>query len=1069
MNKWNAVLIASCVLSFLSSGKFAHAADELERLIPWQSLGGVPHPDEANLESANWTTLAHQSLAPRLVQNLNSDWTFNYFPAEKLDLALLAPTAEDRKWPIIALPHTWHTFETTRQMHPFIATPSEHISNYWWHGWGIYRKEFTLDSKIVSGRRVFVEFDGVMKYCRVWLNGVEIGDHKGGYSSFYFDMTPHLKEGSNSLCIAVSARRDDEFKIPPMNAGNFDVYGGIYRDVRLVVKSAVHIPFQGSSKHEGGTFVTTPEVSLQQATVRVRTWVKNESTIPQTVVLRTLVLDPAARQVAQDEVRAELAPGALHAFDQPKIAVSNPQLWSIESPQLYSVQSEVRVGDVVQDRLVSPLGLRWFEWNKVENRGYLNGMPLHIHGTNRHQEFPWLGDAVPKWIHVRDMAEIRFGQGHNFLRTAHYPNDSLVYDLADRYGILICEEVPNIKDIKFDDAMQKQQVIEMVRRDRNHPSIVMWSMGNETSDPADSAWAHAEDDTRLIHLRRSNAKKGGTFVTHTHEDMDMENLLRCTIRGWTHRDVANFQPANGQQAGTEDWQCAQALVQDGSQRGRIDMPNGVMWIYADHGADRQKYLNCPLLNVNPKGWTDLYRIPKYMYFLWQANYLPEPMVFVQPHFWQTQYIGKSHNFVVHSNCDSVELFVNGRSIGVQACTAENFRTVTFAAVLVERGELRVVGKKGEKSVTRVVQMAGEPARLTLSASQAELKAGRDSIAVLNVDALDDKGVPAPEFRRDLKWKVSGPATLLTPETYTSDLKKNLSTTGCFYIVAPVCALVRSTGEAGQIIVTVSADGVASASVKITTKLPPAQSGLFASSAPLTLDNREAIPTIPVIVVAPGIGKRKGGAAHAPAVLKTVAEDVVMPGGKDVAFYKAEVQKWFSQNDPDIVKRSSFGELASVFVDHLAANKGLMVADDFNHRAEQFNAACTLDEAVAARHLPKAYALALTHYFAHRLIRIGESLQIDEEEKWISALPVDAKEEVLKQGTSSQELFNQWYPEAALLPASQREAALRRFEDINQGSGTPHFDPKVKQPIKYAPKAALLKPSFVLLQTSPQGK
>src|SRR5690606_25188860 len=127
-------------------------------------------------------------------------------------------------------------------------------------------------------------------------------------------------------------------------------------------------------------------------------------------------------------------------------------------------------------------------------------------------------------------------------------------------------------------------------------------------------------------------------VKHDHTNMDMENLLRCTVRGWTHDDIYPENPINGQHAGNEVWQHDRAFVQDGSVRGRIDMPNGVMWMYSDDGADRV-YKNAPLKNINPKGWVDLYRVPKYIYFLWQANYYSNPMAFIHPHSWQRKYIG----------------------------------------------------------------------------------------------------------------------------------------------------------------------------------------------------------------------------------------------------------------------------------------------------------------------------------------------------------------------------------------------------------------------------------------------
>lgn len=1052
-------------------------AEETQHLIPWPSLNGAPHPDEAALDTAAWTTRARESLPPRLVRNLTQDWTFNYFPAETLDPAVVASNTEDARWPLVALPHTWHTFETTREIHPFIARPSERDSAYWWNGWGVYRKSFALNAETVKGRRVFAEFDGVMKYCRVWLNGKEIGDHKGGYGSFYFDLTPHLNAGNNLLAVAVSARRDDVFRTPPMAAGNFDTYGGIYRDVRLVVKSAVHIPFQGSATQQGGTFVTTPIVSAERATVRVRTWVKNDDTQPRSVLLRTKIVDPEGKQITQDETRAELAAGALQEFDQTKFEVQTPQLWSPETPILYRVESEVNVDNNIVDRSASPLGFRWFEWKMPENRGYLNGKIVHFHGTNRHQEFPWLGDAVPSWIHVRDMADIRFGQGHNFIRTAHYTQDSLVYDLADRYGILICEEVPNIKAIEFDKGVQHQQVLEMVRRDRNHPSIIFWSMGNETSHPADSAWAHQEDDTRIIHVRHnSNPKEAGKFITHTEANMDMENLLRCTVRGWSDSDVAKFEPKNGQQSGHEEWQHAQAMVEGSGTRGRIDMPNGVMWIYADHGADRN-YQNTPLLGINPKGWTDIYRIPKYMYYLWQANYTPEPMLFVHPHAWQPRYLGQKKDIVVDSNCRSVELFVNGRSAGIQAPSAENFWNVTFKDVLVERGELRAVAKTGEQSITCRVVMANDAARLTLTSSHSMLEAKRSSVAIITVDAVDERGVPVQGFSKELRWEISGPATFVSPDKYKSDIRQNGAANGTFYIVAPACALLRSTGDPGDIVVTVSADGVAAGTLKLASiGVEPRPS--FVVEPAVSSANRQPVATAPpdaggARVAAFGRAAKRaakqGDAQPKAAVgfaMKPATQDLEYPPGKERAFYKEELKAWFAKHDPDSAKRTlPFDALLNVLAQQLAAGGGKLVADDFNQRALQFNDACALESAVLARHLPAAYATLLRRNYAKRLITDGVNLRIEEESKWIAALPSDSKAEVIDKTRNARELFKEWYPESEKFTAEKRDAAFARFQKINAAAGTPLFDEHAKDPqvIKYLAKAPLLRPSLEQLE------
>ncbi|MDP4189366.1 MAG: beta galactosidase jelly roll domain-containing protein, partial [Bacteroidota bacterium] len=186
------------------------------------------------------------------------------------------PDYDDSAWPEVSIPHTWSTYETTGQLHPYIHDANEKSVTYWWYGWGWYRKHFSL-GKEYSGKKVFVEFEGVQKYCKVWINGQYLGEHKGGYGSFDFDLTPYIKAGNdNILAIAVSNRQNDQFRIPPMAAGNFDLYGGIYRDVTITIKDKMYIPMQGSASHEGGTFVTTPSVSEEQGIVRVQTWVKND-------------------------------------------------------------------------------------------------------------------------------------------------------------------------------------------------------------------------------------------------------------------------------------------------------------------------------------------------------------------------------------------------------------------------------------------------------------------------------------------------------------------------------------------------------------------------------------------------------------------------------------------------------------------------------------------------------------------------------------------------------------------------------------------------------------------------
>ena len=371
-------------------------------------------------------------------------------------------------------------------------------------------------------------------------------------------------------------------------AGDFNTYGGIYRDVTIVIKDKLFIPMQGSAIHEGGTFVTTPKVSEKEGIVRVQTWVKNDNPEKKLCTLQTSIADSSDNIIQVIKTEADINPGELYRFDQTFKPVKNPHLWSNDDPYIYKIISRVMDGKTLTDDYTSPLGFRWFKWDYKENMLYLNGKKVLIHGGNRHQDYPWLGDAVPKWITAIDLKDIAENLNYNFLRTGHYPNDRIVYDLADKLGISIDEELPNINNQDFSPEVQVQQLKEMIRRDRNHPSIIFWSMGNGTNHAVDSKFAVIEDTTRILTARKVTGGSAGTFVRHTDDNLAIENLNRSTIRGWYSKDIKDLQPSDGLQSGTEEHQ--QNMLK---ASGRFGKENLSTWLYEDHGTDRE-YLNSPI-------------------------------------------------------------------------------------------------------------------------------------------------------------------------------------------------------------------------------------------------------------------------------------------------------------------------------------------------------------------------------------------------------------------------------------------------------------------------------------------
>lgn len=809
---------------------------DLKDFEPWGYVSEKP------VLSSEFSRNYMESRFPRIVENLCTDWTFFYSPESNEDTTYAQLNFNDDSWQAVQIPHTWMTYETTGDIHPYIMYASENDDAYWWKGWGYYRKKIEIDSSL-KNKRFFLEFDGVQKYSAVYINGKKAGEHKGGFNSFSIEITAfidwNIKE--QNISVSVNGYRRDKWSIPPMTAGNWNVYSGIYRPVRLSVKNDIYIPYQGNFEHEGGTFVTTPLAHKDSTVVQIVTYVKNDREIPHEIKLLTQITD------SRDSVWTELSEtkilnsGLITAFTQQTPVLKNMSLWSDKTPVLYKVKSFVYNSDSIMDYYESPLGVRTFFWDYESNNLYVNGEKTNIRGTNRHQEYPWLGDAIPEWLMLKDMADIRYGLGINFMRTAHYPQVPLIYDFNNQHGIITVEEVPNIKNINFDDEVQERNARMMVRRDRNNPCIFFWSVGNETSDAANSEWIREEDMTRIIHARK--AEGGGKYVEHTHLNLDMENLLRVTHRGWfSNEDITHGidpTPENGQIAGSNEWQYENAKKQDGSIRGNLNH-NCVAWLYQDHGADRN-YVNSLLTAVNAKGWVDMYRIPKSVYFLTQANYLEEPIVHIQRYYWRNKFIGQQKSIAIDSNCEEIELFVNNESAGRKTVRKEDFNSVVFDGITIKHGELKAVGYvDGKPLAEQRIKMPEEPYQLILKSSTEKLDASNEYLAVVTAYIVDKNGTVVFDIAPQLDWNISGEATLVGPSVYKNDLGKKEAREGTGYDAIPVSNVIRGTSNKGKIEVTVSSAEIGSAKVELTNRgYEKANENLIKQPA-LSMKNRQKI-------------------------------------------------------------------------------------------------------------------------------------------------------------------------------------------------------------------------------------
>jgi hypothetical protein len=733
----------------------------------------------------------------RIEKVINSQWTFNYFPTETADKGYEGNRFDDSKWPAISIPHVWNTYETTGELNPFIRNVVESENIYWWIGWGWYRKHFSI-SRDYSDKKIFIEFEGVQKYCKVWLNGKFLGDHKGGYGSFDFDITGLVKPGEdNVLAVAVNNTQNDQFKIPPMAAENLNVYGGIFRNVTLVLKNKLYIPMQGSASHEGGTFVTTAHVSEKEGLVQVQTWVKNDNPQKKTCTLQTSILDATNKVIQVVKSDAVLNPGQLYKFDHSFKPVKNPHLWSNIDPYLYRVSSEVLDGKEITDSYNTPLGFRWFGWDTKENALYLNGKKVLIRGENRHQEYPWLGGAIPEWLTALDFLEMSGTRKYNFMRTADYPNDKFVYELADKYGIVIAEEFPVVRNQNYSVEIHEQQIKEMIRRDRNHPSIISWS-GTNISGNSDSKYIMAEDTTRSVRVN---------------------SILADSL---------------------------------------------------------------------------------------------------------TSFFGFKKNSVVASQ--------TGRS--------------------------------------------GEPAKIVLSGSAKKLKADRGSVAIITADIVDSQGINVKGATNTIKWNISGPAILVGPSVFVSDIVKHDKLDGVWYIDMPVSNVLRSTGKPGTIHISVFASGLASGSFDIEAEeIKPDNSVVV---EPVLLDDvRKPVDRIELTA---------NRLEDVPQELNQINEEF-KPGLTDKAFITKTIRDYIFKNNHLVDTTTiEFKTLLGLLSSHLTNNNGRISAEDFNFNAGHYNNCRLISGYISATKLPPLFKEALKQHYANLIIRLGNEKNAGDEMNWLNWIP-----------------------------------------------------------------------------------
>ncbi|WP_432380948.1 glycoside hydrolase family 2 TIM barrel-domain containing protein [Duganella sp. P38] len=711
------------------------------------------------------------------VTSLNQSWDFHRDDGKAAATVAQVPA---NGWTRVNLPHT-------ARLEAKVPVDS-------WQGTAYYKK--TFDARVAPGEQAVLRFEGAMNVADVWVNGKHLGQHLGGYLPFSYDVTPHLKAGGGNELVVRINNEDNAITGPkPLKDLDYIQYGGIYRDVTLTIKPAVHISDEMLSNTEagGGIFVTYPQVERSSATVRVKAEVCNTAAEPRTAELRHRLLDKTAR-VADGAESVRLAAGECRHVTR-DLKVERPQLWSPKAPHLYALETSV-TSKGATEKVTTRIGIRRIEMAK--GKLLINGEPTHLRGVNRHQEYPYVGYALSPQAEYRDALLIKRA-GFDYIRLSHYPHSPAFMAAADELGIMVLPGIPGWQYFNPDPAFTTQVVktcTDMVRRDRNHASVLAWECSlNETDMPAElvsklhrtvhaefpgdqafsAGWVPETYDVylqaRQHRLQDKRPQPDKPLIVSEYGDWEYY-AMNAGFNQTAWGDLKEADRSSRQlltDGETRLLQQAKNLAESHDDNFNTGAIADGYWVMFDYGRGYAP-------DLESSGIMSIDRLPKFSYEFFRsqrsalesANWGGGPMVFIASHWTRDS----SPQVRVFANTDEVELFLNGKSLGRQksapSATHPNLQhpPLEFNAGQFAAGELKAVAYLGGKKVAEhVVRTAGEPARLAVTVDDMGVKPVAGDLLFVRATVVDAKGnlvegsgLPV-KFEAGAGYEIVGPATV----------------------------------------------------------------------------------------------------------------------------------------------------------------------------------------------------------------------------------------------------------------------------------------------------------------------
>lgn len=810
-------------------------------------LGYIPGK-EAKAAGEEQAQAETQESNDRSTINFNTDWLYKKGDVSGAETADYA----DESWGYVNLPHST-TFYTTENKDAYLGI-----------SW--YRKHFTVDESL-RGEKLLLTFEAVMQQADVYINGEFVMKHQGGYTPFVIDITDIVKYGEeNVIALKTDSRASSSFA-PGKDKPDFQYFGGMYGNSYITVTDKIHITdaVEAEETAGGGVFITAPAVSEESATLKVKTQVENEEDAEAQITLVTEILDDAGEVVASAEDSQAIGAAAAYNFQQ-EITVENPRLWSPDTPELYTVRSTVKADGVIQDTVDTTYGIRKVEWKR--DGLYINGKEYDVEGANLHAETYMFGNAMPDNAIYEEVKRFK-ESGFDIMRMAHYPHRKAYYDACDKYGVMVLECPSGWQYFNDSDDFKESTYEELrtnIRYKRNHPCIVAWESSlNETGYTAE--WARNMNAIVKEEIPSDGDVYAYTAGCYHWDEWDIglstpqagiftegnegaENpkyedkpIIIAEYGDWTYggsgsttRVTREKENSTGNKGGDEGMLIQADNIQESVQTNRKLGENwlgaSMYWDYADYaGFDTGLMTYC--------GVVDLYRIPKHGAYFYKSQRSADtdlskygldsgPMVYIA----NTWDDSADTEVRIYTNCDTVELFLNGVSLGEKGhddtiygphgdgnpqdypqtgagkeISADHLKNapITFELDKYEAGELRAVAKiDGEAKAEYVRRTPGSAAAVQLRPeSDAAVPLDGSSAKLVWIDIVDENGTVVTDAYTDVNLSVEGPGLVVGPKTIT--------TKG-----GQLAVWVKSKRGSGDIVLTAESENLQTASVTIPT-------------------------------------------------------------------------------------------------------------------------------------------------------------------------------------------------------------------------------------------------------------